>query len=150
MYTLEEILNMPYNENRLFAMYHGETYEEFCSLVYIDEDGILRYEIDDNSKEENGKVYGNVVPIHNETLDYKFQVVYKFIPFIEAFNQWYFNNKIICCKCLDTSILRYDHEQQRHSYNFFPEDMAESKWYIEDEDEDVLENEGNDNECTED
>jgi len=95
MHTLEEILNMPYNENRLFAMYHGETYEEFCSLVYTDEDGILRYEIDDNSKEENGKVYGNVVPIHNETLNYKFQVVYKFIPFIEAFNQWYFNNKII-------------------------------------------------------
>jgi len=142
MLTLKEILDMPYDENRAFKMVELDLGDIFDRLVYTDEDGILRYEISEQDDRE-GKMYGDIVPIHSEMLERKFKIVNQYIPFMNAFNEWYFNNKTICCDCIDTSMLRYGNKHK--NYSFSPEDIAESKWYIvEDEDKENDEEEEDD------
>ena len=142
-YTLREILDMPYVEDRKFERVRLDLGDIFDRLLYIDEDGILRYELSEQEELE-GKKYGDFVAIDSEILDGSFKIaINKYMNFTDAFNEWYFNNKIICCECSDMSTLRYDHKEQLHNYSFYADDIVGSKWYIEEDKE--TENEGNDN-----
>jgi len=140
MLTLKEVLDMEYDENRAFKRIELEPGDIFDRLVYTDEDGILRYELSEQDEQE-GKMYGDAVLMDSEILESRFRIVNLYIPFIDAFNEWYFNNKTICCVCIDTSILRYDRDEQPGMCKFFPEDIAEGEWYIEEDelkDDDIV------------
>ena len=49
-YTLREILDMPYVEDRKFERVRLDLGNIFDRLLYIDEDGILRYELSEQEK----------------------------------------------------------------------------------------------------
>ena len=130
MYTLKEILNMPYKEERKFRIADQEN-----SSLYVDENGVLRFEADKRDIEMYGD---NTVVVTSELLDYKFEIIKQHIPFHEAFNKWINENITICCDSIKGITECYDGDtsenEKMNAYLFYPIDIAKGKWYINDDD----------------
>ena len=130
MYTLKEILNMPYKEERKFRIVGQEN-----SSLYVDENGVLRFEADERDIEMYGD---NTVVVTNELLDYKFEIIKQYISFQMAFNEWINENSTICCDNIKGITECYDGDasenDKMNTYLFYPIDIAKGKWYINNED----------------
>lgn len=120
MYTLKEILEMPYDSDRRFISKNNGV------IYYIDIDGILRFEA---TKEEMGCYGENLVCINREIFDWKFDIMKNYIPFQEAFDQWYFNNKTIYCEKENDSTKCF--EGSCKDYVFYPKEISTGKWYLD-------------------
>jgi len=132
MYTLKEILDMPYKKGRKFKVVNDEKYN---TPIYVDEYGILRYE----ATEENIEMYGdNTIAINSNLLDWKFKIIKSYIPFHDAFNKWINENSTICCDSIKGITEYYDGDASENDkmnvYLFYPIDIAKGKWYINNED----------------
>jgi len=133
MYTLKEILNMPHEENRRFKIIDKVEDNAYNRPLYVDENGILRYESDKIDIEMHGD---NAIVVHSEILDYKYEIIKQYISFHEAFNKWINENNTICCESVDGDIKYYygNESNKMNVYLFYPIDIAEGKWYVDNED----------------
>ena len=126
MYTLKEILNMPHEENRRFKIIDKVEDNAYNRPLYVDENGILRYESDKIDIEMHGD---NAIVVHSEILDYKYEIIKPYVPFQIAFNEWINENSNICCDSIDGNTICYDGYEinKMDVYCFYPSDIAKGK-----------------------